>query len=165
MGGQYGIGLIEEKLRCEAAAYGWISKHCPQVPIPKLWGFGLPSGLAVRIGRDILTTSLTSLQFTPVAHLLRYRRLFELVKCTGSRIFRKPCYRLFVPHLSSVTLKSGYLLIDLIERSKVRCYRQCAPLLRMSTEKPFSEACLKSCLTWQSRWTGLVLLLFTTLAK
>ncbi|KAL8809338.1 MAG: hypothetical protein Q9200_003508 [Gallowayella weberi] len=32
-------GNAEEKLRCEAATYIWISKHCPDVPIPRLLGF------------------------------------------------------------------------------------------------------------------------------
>lgn len=41
--------MIDEKLRCEAGTYAWISQHCPQVPILKLWGFGLPSGLIVSV--------------------------------------------------------------------------------------------------------------------
>ncbi|KAL9028672.1 MAG: hypothetical protein Q9196_002998 [Gyalolechia fulgens] len=32
-------GNAEEKLRCEAATYIWIREHCPDVPIPQLWGF------------------------------------------------------------------------------------------------------------------------------
>lgn len=32
-------GNSEEKLRCEAATYIWIQKNCPDVPIPKLFGF------------------------------------------------------------------------------------------------------------------------------
>lgn len=35
-------GNAEEKLRCEAAAYIWIAKHCPDIPIPGLRGFGFP---------------------------------------------------------------------------------------------------------------------------
>lgn len=38
---------LEEKIRCEAASMAWISKHCPNVPIPRLWGVGLPCGLNV----------------------------------------------------------------------------------------------------------------------
>lgn len=41
--------MIDEKLRCEAGTYAWISRNCPQVPILKLWGFGLPSGIMVGI--------------------------------------------------------------------------------------------------------------------
>ena len=49
MGRRYGTALTDEKIRCEAATYAWISKHYPDVPIPQLWGFGLPSGMAVRV--------------------------------------------------------------------------------------------------------------------
>ncbi len=38
---------IDEKIRCEAATFAWISQNCTHVPIPRLWGFGLPSGLWV----------------------------------------------------------------------------------------------------------------------
>lgn len=39
--------LMDEKIRCEAGAFVWISQNCTRVPIPKLWGFGLPTGLNV----------------------------------------------------------------------------------------------------------------------
>ena len=32
-------GNNDEKLRCEAATYAWIQENCPDVPIPRLWGF------------------------------------------------------------------------------------------------------------------------------
>lgn len=34
-------GNSDEKLRCEAATYAWIDENCPDVPIPRLFGFGL----------------------------------------------------------------------------------------------------------------------------
>lgn len=37
----------EEKLRCEVATYIWIQTHCPDVPIPRLRGFGFPGGWSV----------------------------------------------------------------------------------------------------------------------
>jgi hypothetical protein len=40
-------GAAEEKLRCEVATYIWIRQHCPDIPIPCLWGFGFASGLDV----------------------------------------------------------------------------------------------------------------------
>jgi hypothetical protein len=33
-------GNADKKLRCEAATFIWIGDHCPDVPIPYLWGFG-----------------------------------------------------------------------------------------------------------------------------
>lgn len=43
---------LEEKIRCEAATFFWISQNCPRVPIPHLWGFGLPdsSGVSITTG-------------------------------------------------------------------------------------------------------------------
>ena len=41
-------GNVEEKLRCEAAAFVCIRDHCAQVPIPRLWGFGFADGQSVR---------------------------------------------------------------------------------------------------------------------
>lgn len=35
-------GNVDEKLRCEAATYVWLQTNCPDVPIPRLYGFGFP---------------------------------------------------------------------------------------------------------------------------
>lgn len=40
-------GNIDEKLRCEAATYIHLHENCPDVPIPKLWGFGFTDGSTV----------------------------------------------------------------------------------------------------------------------
>lgn len=40
---------IDEKLRCEAANHVCIPDISPRVPVPHLWGFGLPRGLSVRM--------------------------------------------------------------------------------------------------------------------
>ena len=40
-------GTVEEKMRCEVAAYVWMQENCPEVPIPSLLGFGFPDGLHV----------------------------------------------------------------------------------------------------------------------
>ncbi len=40
-------GNAAEKLRTEVATYAWIQSHCPDVPIPRLWGFSFPGGLTV----------------------------------------------------------------------------------------------------------------------
>ncbi|EDN05885.1 predicted protein [Histoplasma mississippiense (nom. inval.)] len=39
-------GNAEEKIRSEAATYIWINENCPDLPIPKLRGFGVPGGLS-----------------------------------------------------------------------------------------------------------------------
>lgn len=40
-------GNVDEKIRCEAATFIWVRDHCPDIPIPQLWGFGLVGGLSV----------------------------------------------------------------------------------------------------------------------
>ena len=48
LGGSDGL---DEKIRCDAATYIWTSQSSPRVPLPRLWGFGLPNGLSVRLTR------------------------------------------------------------------------------------------------------------------
>ncbi|KAJ5570569.1 uncharacterized protein N7459_009999, partial [Penicillium hispanicum] len=40
-------GNADEKLRCEAATFIWIRQHCPDIPLPRLWGFGFAGGQTV----------------------------------------------------------------------------------------------------------------------
>lgn len=40
-------GLVEEKMRCEVATYIWMQEYCPDIRIPKLYGFGFPDGCHV----------------------------------------------------------------------------------------------------------------------
>lgn len=47
-------GNVEEKLRTEIASYIWLQENCPDVPIPILHAFGLPDGLTVSVGIDVL---------------------------------------------------------------------------------------------------------------
>jgi hypothetical protein len=42
-------GNADEKVRCEAATFIWIREHCPDIPIPYLWGFGFSNGLDVSL--------------------------------------------------------------------------------------------------------------------
>ncbi|PQK09298.1 hypothetical protein BB8028_0001g13680 [Beauveria bassiana] len=37
-------GNVEEKICTEVATYLWLQEHCPDVPIPSLYAFGLPDG-------------------------------------------------------------------------------------------------------------------------
>lgn len=40
-------GTMDEKLRCEAATYVWMSENCPDIPIPRLLGMGFPGSHTV----------------------------------------------------------------------------------------------------------------------
>ncbi|KAL4877851.1 hypothetical protein BJY04DRAFT_209593 [Aspergillus karnatakaensis] len=37
-------GNSDEKVRCEAGTYAWLEESCPDIPIPRLYGFGMGSG-------------------------------------------------------------------------------------------------------------------------
>lgn len=39
---------VDEKIRSEVANYGWVETNCPDVPIPRLIGFGLSNGEQVK---------------------------------------------------------------------------------------------------------------------
>lgn len=60
-----GLAGLDEKIRCEAATFAWISQNCPRVPIPHLWGFGLPSGLSVGPRTLCRTSQLTVSSSSP----------------------------------------------------------------------------------------------------
>jgi len=55
---------IDEKLRCEAAAFLWIPQHCPAVPVPKLCALGLPNGLSVSVESSALHFPAYSISLT-----------------------------------------------------------------------------------------------------
>ena len=58
-------GNADEKIRSEAATFIWIQENCPTIPIPYLWGFGLPDGTSVCIQSDLFPNSLSD-------HMLTY---------------------------------------------------------------------------------------------
>lgn len=40
-------GNADEKIRCEAGTYAWLQQNCPDVPIPRLYGFATATGETV----------------------------------------------------------------------------------------------------------------------
>ncbi|KAL3456240.1 hypothetical protein BJX64DRAFT_296845 [Aspergillus heterothallicus] len=37
-------GNADEKIRCEAGTYAWLEETCPDIPIPRLYGFAMATG-------------------------------------------------------------------------------------------------------------------------
>ncbi|EXJ82340.1 hypothetical protein A1O3_06153 [Capronia epimyces CBS 606.96] len=97
---QAGPDGLDEKIRCEAATYIWISQNCPRVPIPRLWGFGLPNGSS----------------FRSVRHLSWIRRVIEALKRCWA--WRQPFSAPFARFQTPFPLKSGYLLVDFVEQGQ-----------------------------------------------
>lgn len=47
VGDEFRPGNGDEKIQCEAGAYAWLQQNCPDVPIPRLYGFALSTGETV----------------------------------------------------------------------------------------------------------------------
>lgn len=85
--------LAEEKLGGEAATFAWLSSHCPNVPILRLWGFGLPDGRS----------------FTALARTSWTRRLYEwLRRKLQQRLLGIDYWRPFLSSQSAIRLRTGY---------------------------------------------------------
>ncbi|KAJ4527924.1 hypothetical protein HRR83_000676 [Exophiala dermatitidis] len=103
---------LDEKIRCEAATFAWISSNCSEVPTPRLWGFGLPNGLS----------------FKHIKYLPWYRRILQYTKNYFRSWFsRTPYYAPFIPTNSRFSLQSGYLLVDFIEKEQGRMLSEIWP--------------------------------------
>ncbi|KAL4863138.1 hypothetical protein BDV12DRAFT_177911 [Aspergillus spectabilis] len=37
-------GNGDKKVRCEAGTYTWLEENCPDIPIPRLYGFAMATG-------------------------------------------------------------------------------------------------------------------------
>lgn len=48
VGEEFRPGNSDEKIRCEAGTYAWLQENCPDIPIPRLYGFATSDGDTVR---------------------------------------------------------------------------------------------------------------------
>ncbi|OAA51237.1 Aminoglycoside phosphotransferase [Beauveria brongniartii RCEF 3172] len=98
-------GNSDEKIRTEAATYAWIHQNCPDVPIPRLYGFGLS----------------TKQQFTHMNHLPWWSRWFQHARRFVLAALRLEQPSQLVPHHSAdlADLDVGYLLMQTIESGKM----------------------------------------------
>lgn len=54
VGENFQPGNGDEKIQCEAGAYAWLQQNCPDVPIPRLYGFAMSTGETVRNHMSLL---------------------------------------------------------------------------------------------------------------
>lgn len=47
LGEDFCPGNCDEKIRCEAGTYAWLQDNCPDIPIPRLYGFAPSDGETV----------------------------------------------------------------------------------------------------------------------
>ncbi|KIW82399.1 hypothetical protein Z517_05426 [Fonsecaea pedrosoi CBS 271.37] len=88
-------GNVEEKLRCEVASYIWIQQNCPDIPIPALYGFGVPDGQT----------------FTAPENVPRFTRLLSYVKRTLFSWLGTASPSRYIRRRRLDILKTGYIII------------------------------------------------------
>ncbi|KKK15238.1 hypothetical protein AOCH_000385 [Aspergillus ochraceoroseus] len=108
LGERFRPGNCDEKLLCEAGSYAWLQRNCPEVPIPRLYGFALSTG-----------ETFTRHEFLPFFpryfQLLRQKILSWVKDSTPSNYARhQNTDSIFVEHI----VDSGYLLIEFIEETR-----------------------------------------------
>ncbi|KAE8152358.1 hypothetical protein BDV25DRAFT_69954 [Aspergillus avenaceus] len=104
VGESFHPGNVDEKIRCEAGTYAWLQDNCPDVPIPKLYGFALSTGETF--------THIENLPFlSSCFQHLRRLLLSYLNRQVPTRYVPCPSTRL----LDQRTLRTGYILVEYIE--------------------------------------------------
>ncbi|KKZ63886.1 hypothetical protein EMCG_01839 [[Emmonsia] crescens] len=99
-------GNVEEKVRSEAATYIWINENCPDIPIPKLRGFGVTGGLS--FCEPGVVSLWERIKFC----------IWSFARCwcwTGESSDSK-----YVPRKRKVFLDQSYILMDWIEDVNVQ---------------------------------------------
>ncbi|KAE8152136.1 hypothetical protein BDV25DRAFT_170776 [Aspergillus avenaceus] len=105
VGEAFNPGNADEKIACEVGTYVWLQRHCPEVPIPRLHGYGFSTG-----------QTFTALENLPL--------LTRTVNLIHRRLLRLLGYELpstYVAHKQRQnTLGVGYLLIEYIDQTRGR---------------------------------------------
>ncbi|EEP81145.1 predicted protein [Uncinocarpus reesii 1704] len=127
-------GNSDEKVRCEAGTYAWLQENCPDIPIPKLYGFSVSAGVFSQID---------NLPFL-------MRCLYRVRRCLRS-LFGYPTPSHYVGHRGGPELlndekeRSNFLLNEYIEEDKGRMLskswlkKRDDPTLRMNLFRDLSR--------------------------
>ena len=107
-------GNCDEKVKCEAATYTWISENCPDVPIPRLFGYGLGSGRAVRCPYRWKFPADFIVQYTTLDHMPFLVRLFHNARRCLLRLAGCPVPPRYIAH-GKTGLAHPYLLIGNVD--------------------------------------------------
>ncbi|KAL3469037.1 hypothetical protein BJX99DRAFT_242199 [Aspergillus californicus] len=98
-------GNSNEKIRCEAGTYAWLEENCPDIPIPRLYGFGMGTGETF--------TRLEQLPFIS-RWIERFHR--TVLFCCGRPTSSRYIHRQYRPTKEEPNIP--YLLIEYIEGSR-----------------------------------------------
>ncbi|KAL2826910.1 hypothetical protein BJY01DRAFT_143080 [Aspergillus pseudoustus] len=108
IGEDFRPGNADEKIRCEAGAYAWLERNCPDIPIPRLYGFAMSTG-------ETFTRIDCLPFFTTLLRRLRNRMLYLLGRPVPSEYTR---HQSRIGVLEYDRLNIGYLLIEYVENTK-----------------------------------------------
>ncbi|KKZ63773.1 hypothetical protein EMCG_01877 [[Emmonsia] crescens] len=106
VGENFRPGNADEKIRCEAGTYAWLEENCPDIPIPRLYGFAISTG-------ETFTRADNLPLLTRCIYLLRHRLLSMLGRPAPSRYVRNQSET-----SGSREFDTGYLLIEYVEEAK-----------------------------------------------
>ncbi|PWY96296.1 hypothetical protein BO94DRAFT_591969 [Aspergillus sclerotioniger CBS 115572] len=98
-------GNSDEKVRCEAGTYAWLQENCPDVPIPRLYGFALSTG-----------ESFTRVEHLPFLTRWMYKLRHQILKWLGQSTPTN-----YIRHQNATLgnpIGTGYLLIEYIEKTQ-----------------------------------------------
>ncbi|KAK4151607.1 hypothetical protein C8A00DRAFT_45227 [Chaetomidium leptoderma] len=95
-------GMVDEKMRCEVATYIWMQENCPDIPIPRLYGFGFPDG------RHFTHASLLPWH-------IRWTRSLRRRICAW---FGWPVPSYYIENPWVHDFPAGYILLEFIDRGK-----------------------------------------------
>ncbi|EEH07534.1 conserved hypothetical protein [Histoplasma capsulatum G186AR] len=99
-------GNADEKVRCEAGTYAWLEDNCPNIPIPRLYGFAMSTN-------ETFTHAKNLPYLTRCIHFLRRRLLSMLGRPVPSQYVRNQSGT-----SADREFDIGYLLIEYIEEAK-----------------------------------------------
>ncbi|EXJ82309.1 hypothetical protein A1O3_06122 [Capronia epimyces CBS 606.96] len=91
-------GTIDEKVRCEVAAYVWIQEHCPDIRIPRLYAFDFVDGS----------------QFTHLDQAPFYARIYRNFRRWIHRIIGLPLLSNYARDRSAPAVDTAYMLLEYI---------------------------------------------------
>ncbi|KAM3502009.1 hypothetical protein MY11210_009201, partial [Beauveria gryllotalpidicola] len=89
-------GNVDEKIRTEIATYLWLQEHCPDVPIPTLYAFGLPNGIS----------------FTHPGNTVWWRRAWVHLERFLSRFLGRSARIRYARHPIRHSVPCGFLLLS-----------------------------------------------------
>ncbi|EQL02551.1 Aminoglycoside phosphotransferase [Ophiocordyceps sinensis CO18] len=108
-------GTVDENMRGEVGAYAWMQESCPDIRIPRLYGFGFSNNTDVCTRPSFVSIALTvNDQFTHESRLGIHVRLWRRVRRALYRILRYPALARFAPNPLRHDLPTAYMVMEYV---------------------------------------------------